>query len=157
MASAGGEVIRQRIAALCERGVLRGFSETQSAAGKVLFRFRWLMGREFCLEYCPAKQLLRMKDILPAIEYRSFMDRDLRQFVAHRSAAELPEHRRRHADKVSLSYRNRKQQVSLEMRAGKGHQAYAINALLSVVNELFRHLNLYHVPYLNRHFDLPEE
>ena len=141
---------------LADRGVFQGWSES-SARGRTSFRFRWLLGHEFNLVADPEKGELVLRDLLPGVEHRSFIDSDLRRFVANRIDPALPPHRRLDADRVTVTYTNRRQNVSLVMRVLAADYEYASRALLGLANDLFTHLQLNHVDYLVRSFGLPEE
>ena len=151
------DVIRQRLKTYAEQGVFQGLSETTGRQGKTTFNFVWLLGNEFSLVIDPEKHEIVAKNLLPAIANRSFIDKDLRQYIAGRTDHKLPAHRRLNTDFVTLTYTNRKQNVSLVMRADKEQYKYAIKALLGTLNDLFAYLNLYHIDYLHRNFGVPEE
>ena len=157
MSSEAYDVVRQRLIGFSNKGIFKGLRETQGRLGKVTFSFRWLLDSEFSLVLDPKKQQLVVSDLLPAIEHRSFIDSDLRRFIAGRTDTNLPAHRRLDTDLVTLVYSNRNQNVSLVMRTGTGQYEYAIKALLTTLNDLFAHLHLNHVEYLQRHFGVPEE
>jgi hypothetical protein len=157
MADLAADVVRERIKHYSDQGVFQGYLETDAGRGKTLFAFRWLLGQEFSLVLDPAKQQLVMRNLLPCVENRSFIDSDLRLFVANRSALTLPKHRRLDIDRVSLSYTNRKQNVSLIMLTPGKHYEYAVKSLLDTLNELFTYLHLYHIDYLQQNFGVAEE
>lgn len=151
------EIVRKRLKKYSDQGVFQGLREIDGRSGRTTFSFRWLLGNEFSFVVDPKKQEIVARDLLPAIDNHSFIDRDLRRFVGGRTDLGLPEHRRLDADRVSLTYRNRKQIVSLVMRVREGQNDYAIRALLGALNDLFSHLHLYHIDYLQRNFGVPEE
>jgi len=157
MATMAVDIIRRRLRTYADQGVFQGLSETTGRLGKTTFNFRWLLGSEFALVLDPKKHEIVVKDVLPSIDHRSFIDRDLRRFIAGRTDTKLPAHRRLDADCVTLSYTNRKQSVSLVMRADEAQYDYAIKSLLTTLNDLFAYLNLYHIDYLHRNFAVPEE
>ena len=151
------DVVRQRLRGYANQGVFQGLSESRGRLGKTTFSFRWLLGHDFSLVLDPKKGELVAKNLLPSIENHSFIDSDLRRFVANRIDTKLPRHRRLDADLVTLTYTNRKQSVSLVMRADENQTEYAIKALLRTLNDLFAYLPLYHIDYLHRNFAVPEE
>ena len=153
----GVPFIRKRVQTLHERGVFQAPVEEAGRAGKRVFRFRWLLGTEFVLECDPAKRRLKIRDLLPFVEKRSFLDDDLRRFVAGRTDKSLPAHRRVDPKRAELAYTNHRQSVSLIMNVHDGQYAYAVTALLKVANQLFAHLRLHHIGFLHRHFGLREE
>jgi hypothetical protein len=150
-------LVRDRLKHYVDRGVLGGMSERRDRRAGALFSFRWLLGREFSLAVDPKRRRLTAKNLLPGVEYRSFMDSDLRRFIAHRSEEALPSHRRIDPDRATLSYTNRKQQVSLVLQVEADQYEYAVKVLLGTINDLFAHLHLNHIDYLHRQFGLPEE
>lgn len=151
------DIVRQRIKHYSDRGVFQGYVESDLARGKTVFTFRWLLGHEYSLVLDPLKQQLVMKNLLPCIDNRSFMDSDLRRFASNRFDPSLPKHRRLDKNRVSLSYTNRKRSVSLIMSTPGKHYEYAVNSLLVTLNDLFSYLHLYHIDYLQRSFGVAEE
>ncbi len=151
------DVVRQRLRGYANQGVFQGLSESRGRLGKTIFSFRWLLGHDFSLVLDPKKGELVVKNLLPSIENHSFIDSDLRRFIANRTDTKLPRHRRLDADLVTLTYTNRKRSVSLVMRADEHQTEYAIKALLRTLNDLFAYLHLYHIDYLHRNFAVPEE
>lgn len=151
------EVVGRRLKAYSDRGVFQGWRETCGRSDTTVFRFRWLLGSEFSLIVDPGKHQIVVKDLLPAVVYRSFMDSDLRRFVADRTDSRHPPHRRVASDVVRLTYTNRKQSVSLVAEVEENQYETAIKAVLTLLNDLFAHLNLYHIDYLHRNFGVPEE
>ena len=157
MAEIAVDITRKRLRSYSDRGVFQGFGETDGRSGKTIFRFRWLLGNQFCLVLDPEKKELVVKDLLPSIDNRSFIDSDLRRFVACRTDTKLPAHRRLDPDVATLSYTNRKKSVSLVMRVQEDQYEQALKTLLGVLNDLFAYLHLYHIDYLHRNFAVPEE
>jgi hypothetical protein len=98
-----------------------------------------------------------VRNVLPAIEHRSFLDSDLRLFVAGCADESRPQHRRVDPNRGVLSYRNRKSSASLVLEVADGDTEYALKALFTVLNDLFAHLHLNHIDYLHRNFAVPEE
>ena len=157
MSTMAVDVIRKRLRDYADRGVFQGWSETDGRLGKKTFRFRWLLGSEFRVVVDPKKHELVAKNLLPAIDNRSFIDSDLRRFIADRTDTKLPAHRRIDTKLITISYTNRKQNVSLVVQTQENQYEYAIKTLLSTLNDLFAYLHLYHIDYLHRNFGVPEE
>ena len=151
------KVVRDRLGHYVDRGVLGGMSERRNRRSGASYSFRWLLGREFSLAVDPKRRQLTAKNVLPGVEYRSFMDRDLRRFIADRSEEALPPHRRLDPNLATLKYANRKQQVSLVLQVEADQYEYGVKALLGTINDLFAYLHLNHIDYLHRQFGLPEE
>lgn len=150
-------IVREKLKAYSDRGVFRGFNESAGRGGKTTFKFTWLLDREFTLIFNPDKSTLTLKNILPHVPNRSFMDEDLRAFVQSRNAKELPAHRRINPKQAELTYSNRKENVSLTLTVKTNQYGPAVAKLLNTVNALFGHLHMAHLPYLWEHFEVPEE
>lgn len=149
--------VRSKLKSYSDRGVFRGFSETEGRTGKTVFKFTWLLDRGFALLCDPKKHTLTLRNLLPHIPNRSDMDQDLRAFVAGRTSDDLPAHRRVDPKRADLSYTNRKENVSLTLTVKKNQYSYGVAKLLNTTNELFGHLHMAHIPYLWKHFEVPEE
>ena len=152
----GVDVVRERVQGLAKRGVFNGWAEA-TQRGKTVFRFRWLLGAEFQLIVDPKKHEIIVRDVLPGIEHRSFIDTDLRAFVAGRNDRALPPHRRLDKRLGSLAYVNRQQRVSLIMRIRPRGYEPGIKSLFTILNDLFAHLHMHHIDYLHKNFGVPEE
>lgn len=151
------EYIRQRILDYTDRGTFAGCREQSLRGGTVAFTFRWLLSADFQLRVNPTKGELVCVDVLPQVPQRSYLDREIRRYIASRSDAELPVHRRMDPDKVSLKFRNRAGDGTLSMSLLSEDSAYALKALFTLLNDLFAWLQLYHIDYLQQNFGVPEE
>ena len=151
------QLVQQRLVNLVDRGVFQCLKEIQGQAGKTNYRFSWLLGLKFELEYIPGKNQFVMKNILPGIINRSYIDGELRKFFRRKEKESSEPHRRIDPQQAALIYVNRKQSVSLTMKIHDNNPSLALTNLLRVVNELFSYLNLYHVDYLQQQFGLEEE
>ena len=151
------DIVRAKLKTYSDRGVFRGYSESAGRGSKTMFKFVWLLDREFTLEFSPDRSTLTMKDILPHVPNRSHMDQDLRTFVQARNEKSLPSHRRVNPKLAQLTYTNRKENVSLTMTVKTNQYGRAVTKLLNTTNALFGHLQMAHLPYLWEHFDVPEE
>ena len=73
-----------------DRGIFQNFSQVAAGSGNTVnYRFNWLAESPFVLALHPHSQQLELKDVLPAVPFRSDMDRAFRQFLILRSAASL--------------------------------------------------------------------
>jgi len=151
------DIIREKLKSYSNRGVFHGFSESDGRMGKTIFKFTWLLDHGFVMECDPKKHTLTLKNLLPHVSNRSDMDQDLRAFVQARNSDDLPAHRRVDPKRADLVYTNRKEQVSLTLSVKKNQYSYGVTKLLNTTNELFGHLNMVHIPYLWKHFEVPEE
>ena len=139
------------------RGVFAGMSESARRGGRTRFVFKWLLDQEFVLDVVSDNNQLMCVDVLPHIVNRSFLDQAVRAYIKSRSQPDLPEHRRIDLSKVSIAYRNRKGSGTLIMQVAEGETAYALKAMLRLMNDLFSWLHLYHIDYLHQHFGVPQE
>ena len=150
-------VVRDHLNSLSKRGVLHNLSETKGRGGKIFFRFRWLMKKDYVLEVNPRIRQLSINNLLPGLVYRSYRDSELRTFIANRGSLSIPEHRRVDAERVNLTYKNQKQQVTLVMKMTDEDYVYASSLMFRLINDLFIYLKMYHIDYLQEYFGLPEE
>lgn len=149
--------IRDRIQHYVQRGTFAGMREETRRSGLSSFVFQWLLGAEFRLDWRKQKRELAFVDLLPAVSYPGFLDRELRQFAHEKSALVLPEHRRVDPHYAALRYANKSSSGSLYLTLVQGDVEYALKSGLMVVNDLFAWLNLYHIDYLHQNFGVPEE
>ena len=141
-----------------DKGIFRGFGASVDRNGNLECRFLWHGPESHRLRFDPRRGALTFVNLLPGVPYPSEMDRALRRFVASRSSAALPEHRRLDATKASARCRNRAGTVSIEVRCLDGDFGYAANKAVKLVNEVF--LNFLAGPYdgyMIEHFGAPEE
>jgi len=149
--------VRGLLAAYATRGVLREFEEHPARGGKVEFRFTWLLDRRFRLIFDSEAGALTLKDLLPGVPAKSRIEEAVSEIVAGRTDKKLPVHRRVDPAKAVVTLQNRKGALSLTMTVKRSQYAYAVPKLLNFCNELFGHLDMYHVQYLWEHMGLPEE
>ena len=89
------------------------------------------------LRFDPRSGTLALPNLLPNVPYPSSMDRALRAFVAERSSADLPDHRRIDPKRATVRCHNRAGNVTIALAVAKGHGAYATKKAISLVNEIF--------------------
>lgn len=157
MAESHLNTVRKKLRAYADRGVFRGFTEIDRPGTKTEFQFIWLEDHRFVMVIDHDKGTLQLRNLLPAVESRSFLDNDLREFIKGRTSTDLPAHRRVDPKRAKLTYVNRKSQASLTLQILNNQYAYGVSKLLNTVNELFGHLHMRHPPYLWEHFGVPEE
>ncbi len=150
-------VVRERLLAYATRGVLREFEERALRGGKTEFRFTWLLDRRFNLVFDPVAATLTLKDLLPGVPAKSRVEEAVLRFIAGRADKKLPAHRRVDPVKAVVSAQNRRSALSVSMAVKRSQYAYAVPKLLNFCNELFGHLDMYHVQYLWEHMGVPEE
>ena len=143
-----------------DRGIFQNFSQVAAGGGnKVNYRFNWLADSAFVLALKPDRQELELKDVLPAVPFRSDMDRAFRQFLILRSAASVPAHRRLDADRFGISCRNRQQKLSVILSFKAEDAGAAAKTAVNLLHEIFNNF-LLEGPYQNymvEFFNVPEE
>jgi hypothetical protein len=105
----------------------------------------------------PARKTLTFRNLLPAVDRRSAMARDLAALVAGRSARQLPEHKRLDPRRARVSASIRRGEMSLIVTVRGAHHAYAAANALNLVNELFLLLHEQYPDYLIDHFGMSPE
>jgi len=119
------------------RGVFSGFSRREGRAGNAEFRLRWHRDQLFQWVWNEARQTLRISCILPAVPAKSAMYRDFRAWLKSRQDDALPDHRRCDGGKIGLRTYNRGGDVALTLRVLDGDVDYAVQKLVSLVNEVY--------------------
>lgn len=157
MAESHLNTVRKKLETYAERGVFRGYAELKRAGSKTEFQFIWLEDTQFSLLVDHTKGTLQLKELLPEVVSRDFLDNDLREFIKTRTDKKLPAHRRVDSKRAELAYANRKSKVSITLKVLNNQYAYGITKLLNTTNELFAHLHLHHPQYLWACFGVPEE
>jgi len=157
MAKSHSDAVRRKLKSYAARGVFRGFTEEDKRGAKTEFRFRWLLDKPFTFVVDDTKATVTFKDVLPSVPPRSEMYADLKQFVETRHNGKLPAHRRIDPKRAEARCRYRKGAVSIEVTVHKNQYAYGTTKLIKLVNEIFGHLNMYHLPYMWEQFDVPAE
>ena len=150
-------VVHKKLQGYADRGVFRSFDVGDTKGSKTVFRFIWLEDTPFTLVFDHDKGILQLKNLLPNVESRSFLDNALREYIGDRANPTLPAHRRVDPKRATLRYSNRKEHVSLTLAVEKNQYSYAVTKLLNVTNELFGHLHMYHIQYLWDNFEVPQE
>ena len=150
-------IVQKKLQGYADRGVFRSFDVGLTKGAKPEFRFVWLEDTQFTLVFDHDRGTLQLKNLLPNVESRSFLDDALRAYIGDRADPALPAHRRVDPKRATLRYANRKQKVSLTLAVEKNQYSYAVTKLLNVTNELFGHLHMNHIQYLWDNFDVPQE
>ncbi|HSH75040.1 MAG TPA: hypothetical protein VLA09_05135 [Longimicrobiales bacterium] len=151
-----GEV-RRCLQSYADRGVFRGFSERAGWRGRTVFRFSWLARRPYDLEYEPDTGTFVFLNALPNVAARTPLARALRTFVAGRSDAALPPHRRIDPDRAEVSAFVRQGEMRLKVVAARGDHAYAANRVVNLMHEVFLYLQSYHPDYLWANYDASQD
>jgi len=94
---------------------------------------------------------------MPNVQARSELLSDVKAFVAARHDGDLPAHRRIDAKRAEACCRFSKGAVSIEITVHRNQYAYGTGKIIKLINELFGHLSMNHMPYLWDNFDVPAE
>lgn len=143
-----------------DRGVFQNFSLAPTARGdSVDFWFHWLTSSPFHLKLNSSKPELELKNVLPAVPFRSDMDKAFRAFISQRSDASIPSHRRLDAERFDFNCRNRQQNLSVIIGFRPDDAGDATKVAVNLLHEIFNNF-LAEGPYQNYMvavFNLPEE
>jgi hypothetical protein len=140
-----------------DRGVLRGLSTRQRANGCYEHTFRWLMQRSFTLTHDPARHELSFRRLFTHIAPRSAVAAALCHVVAERTTRRVPAHKRLDPRKAETLCAIQRGQFSLTIRVRGAHDAYAVQKLLAIVNDLHLELQERFPDYLIEQFGLSAE
>jgi hypothetical protein len=153
------DLVRASLQHYAARGAFRSFSEIKGRGRRAAFRFHWFRDVAFTVTYDPDTRVLTFVDALPAVPSRSAMDKHLRRFVASRSAASVPEHRRFDLKKVTVHLSNRRGAVAFAFTLTPRHVEYGVQkASISCTEVLMDFLNEpQYVEYNIDHFNLNPE
>lgn len=157
MAANGLNIVRAELQAYVDRGLFRAFKEKAGKAGRYQWEFIWLMPRPLVLQYEPATATLTLKGLLPHVGRASQMSAEVEDFVASRSAAGLPPHRRLDPARINVGWSKSRGVLSLAIRVKRRDYKYAVNKTFNLLNELFVFLRGSYSPYLEDHFGLSKE
>jgi len=148
-------IVRASLQHYATRGAFRSFSEIPAPGGMAAFRFHWFRDVPFRVTFDPRTRTLIFVKMLPGIAARSAMDRHLRAFVAGRTLASVPEHRRLNLAKVGMRVMNRGGAVSLVFTLRPQHVEYGVKKAVHLAHEvLMDFLNepqyvLYNIDHFN--------
>lgn len=151
------DIVRRKLESYANRGVFGGLSDEPGRGGKTAFTFRWLLSERFTIVVDDVRGTISFKDVLPNVPARSELYADVKAFVLARHNGALPAHRRIDPKRAQARCRIRKGVVSLELTVHRNQYAYGVAKLIKLVNELFGHLSMHHMPYLWENFDVPAE
>ena len=151
--------VRAALQHYADRGAFRSFSDVGGRGRKTSFRFVWFRDVTFHVTFDEPSRLLTFVGVLPGIAARSPMDAALRAFVASRSLASVPEHRRVDLKKVGVRVVNRGGAISIAFTLTPKHTEYGVKKAVHLVHEIlmdFLNDSLY-VDYQIAHFNLNPE
>jgi hypothetical protein len=152
--------VRAELQNYADRGIFQNFSVIESNSGSsVEYRFHWLAESPFRLKLNADKSELELKDVLPAVPYRSAMDRAFRDFLLARCDDSIPAHRRLDGERFNFTVRNRQQNLSVTIGFDPADSTVAAKTAVNLLHEIFNNF-LQEGPYQNymvEEFNVPEE
>lgn len=153
----GAEAVGSALQHYADRGVFRGFSAHVGAAGRVEFRFVWLMRKPMVVAFDPRRGDIVFKNVLPGIGRMADVAAAVKAEIAGRTSRALPAHKRLDARKAQVKAWVRAGDLSVRLSVRGANHQYAVRMGLNLVNELFVLLHESYPDYLMEHFGLPAE
>lgn len=151
--------VKSELQNYADRGIFQNFSVRDPSAGRAEFKFSWLAENPFQINLNLNKSELEVRDVLPAVPYRSDMDKALREFLSSRCDKSIPEHRRLDGDRFSFQCKNRADTVSIVIGFNSDDAGDAAKTSINMLHEIFNNF-LMEGPYQNymvEVFNVPEE
>lgn len=131
-ASAIGDLLEDYAA----RGVFRAAPDNGQKNGEC-YRIVWFRDQEMRLEIDQRRRQVSLTNVLPTIVPRSRLDRQLREWLRQREAAELPAHRRVDPALFRLKFGQRDARMVLSLTGTEADLLPATRKLMQLVNELY--------------------
>lgn len=152
------EAVSSELQSYAHRGIFQNFSQAPSATG-VDFRFHWLTEKPFHLQLNSKKSEIVLKAVLPAVPFRSDMDKAFRDFLNQRCDSSVPAHRRLNADRFDFNCRNRQKTLSVGIAFQSQDAADAAKTAVHLLHEIFNNFLLEgpYQHYMVEVFNVPEE
>ena len=136
--------VRARLDHYAGRGAFRAFAELPNGRGssgpRVAWRVRWHRDQPIEFVVDGRQRTLTLKNILPGVDRKSALDKNLRAFVTAQTGSKVPPHRRIGTSRDAVRITNRGGNVSIALKANAGadsqtltdravllgHQIYAV-------------------------------
>ena len=153
------EVVRSELQTYADRGIFQNFSSSDLGGKFSEFKFHWLTEKPFLLKLNVAKYELELKSVLPAVPFRSDMDKAFRSFLVERCSEGVPDHRKIDAKRFSIKAKNTNSKLSVSIGFLRDDAHLAVKASVNLLHEIFNNF-LVEGPYQNymvEAFNLPEE
>ena len=153
------DLVRSELQIYASRGIFQNFSVSNSGSKNFKFKFDWLSKNTFSLRLNTEKCQIELQDVLPAVHFRSDMDKAFREFLGSRSALSVPSHRRLNENRFAIQVKNRRQNLSVIVNFSKKDAAKAAKVSVNLLHEIFNNF-LVEGPYQNymvEVFNEPEE
>jgi hypothetical protein len=128
-----GRVLRD----YAERGVFRSVSEGEMRLRKMTFVVLWHHRRRFRIVVDTSTQCISFPSLLPSVESRSPLMKQLRAFLHEFKTDAVPAHRRVDPAKADLYLVLRRGDVSLGLSVRAGEVEYCTRRLVHLAHEVF--------------------
>lgn len=119
------------------RGVFRGLQRVQVGPRRARFRIRWFQERQLDLTVDTTAARLALTSVLPGVDSKSTLYRDLRAWLERQQSGTLPAHRGLDPSRAVMRAYNRQGMLSLYLTSLDGDWEYATQRLVHLVNELY--------------------
>ena len=153
------DLVRSELQTYASRGIFQNFSVSNSGSKNLKFKFNWLSKKPFSLRLNTEKCQIELQDVLPAVHFRSDMDKAFREFLGSRSGLSVPSHRRLDENRFAIHVKNRHQNLSVIVNFSKEDATKAAKISINLLHEIFNNF-LAEGPYQNymvEVFNEPEE
>ena len=153
------EVVRSELQTYADRGIFQNFSSSDPGGKFSEFKFNWLTEKPFLLRLNSTMHELELKGVLPAVPFRSDMDKAFRNFLVERCRDEIPTHRKIDAKRFSIKAKNTNSELSVSIGFLRDDAHLAVKTSVNLLHEIFNNF-LVEGPYQNymvEVFNLPEE
>jgi hypothetical protein len=141
--------------AYADRGVFRGFRAIASARGRTTYEFKWLTRKPVIAVFDPNRRTLTFQNLLPSLD--AVAAADVKSLVLGRTGRSVPGHKRLDARRARLRATVRTGSLTLAVEIRGDNSAYAVGAVLNLINEAFVTLHERHPGYLIEHFGMSAE
>ena len=153
------DAVRSELQNYASRGIFQNFCVSNPNASNLNFKFNWLAKNPVSLLLNTQKCQIKLQDVLPAVHFRSDMDKAFREFLGSRSALSVPSHRRLDEDRFAVQVENRRQNLSVIVNFAEEDAGEAARVSINLLHEIFNNF-LIEGPYQNymvEVFNEPEE
>jgi hypothetical protein len=122
---------------LANRGAFSSLSRQSMNKYCERYTFKWHLGRRFELEAHAKTQKLTFPCILPQVDKKSVIDRDLRGFVKSMIGPKVAKHRRLADNSSSVRLINRQGMMSLSIAAEDGDFSALVDRTIGLGHQIF--------------------
>ena len=151
----GRDPVGAALQAYADRGVFRGFDAASAGRGRTTYHFRWLTRRPFTAVSDPRARTLTFPGLFP--HANRVVASGLKARVAARIERGQPAHKRIDGRRAKAEVSSRAGSVTLRVVVRGNNEAYAVQAALNLINDLFVMLHEHYPEYLVQQFGVSSE